>query len=147
VNRRRLMLLLVVMMFTLGWVDRIGAQQKSAGDLVWAMHVTIAPAWFDPAENGGLITPFGILDALHDAMVYYLNAVGIRVKMRTRERDRTKREALLHLIQQITTERVMFAPIYDLRGLTGVGPRVAEHTINSIPLHPFAALEDIRLKE
>jgi peptide/nickel transport system substrate-binding protein len=68
-NRRWPMLLLVVTTFTLGWVDRIGAQQKSAGELVWAMHVTIAPAWFDPAENGGLITPFGILYALHDAVV------------------------------------------------------------------------------
>jgi peptide/nickel transport system substrate-binding protein len=62
------------------------------------------------------------------------------------ERDRAKREAILHRIQELTVERVMFAPIYDLRGLTGVGPRVAEHTINSIPLHPGAAYENIRLK-
>jgi len=40
----------------------------------------------------------------------------------------------------------MFAPIYDLRGLTGVGYRVAEHTINSISLHPGPAFENIRLK-
>ena len=52
------------------------------------------------------------------------------------ERDRAKREAILHHIQQLTVERVMFAPIMDLRGLTGVGPRVAEHTINSIPYTP-----------
>ena len=63
------------------------------------------------------------------------------------ERDRTKREALLHRIQQLTIERVMFAPIMDLRGLIGVGPRLAEHTINSIPVHPFPAFEDITLKE
>lgn len=62
------------------------------------------------------------------------------------ERDRTKREALLHRIQKLTVERVMFAPIMDLRGLLGVGARVAEHTINSIPLHPFPSLEDMRLK-
>ncbi len=62
------------------------------------------------------------------------------------ERDRAKREALLHRVQQLTVERVMFAPIMDLRALVGVGPRVAEHTINSIPLHPGPALEDIRLK-
>jgi ABC-type oligopeptide transport system substrate-binding subunit len=42
--------------------------------------------------------------------------------------------------------RVMFAPILDFRALMGIGPRVAEHTINSIPVHPFPALEDIRLK-
>jgi peptide/nickel transport system substrate-binding protein len=64
-----------------------------------------------------------------------------------RERDRAKREALLHQIQQLTVERVMFAPIMDLRALIGVGPRVAEHTINSIPLHPYPAFEDIRLKD
>jgi hypothetical protein len=52
------MLLLVVMLLTLGWVHGIGAQHKPAGEFVWALHVTIAPAWFDPAENGGLITPF-----------------------------------------------------------------------------------------
>jgi peptide/nickel transport system substrate-binding protein len=63
------------------------------------------------------------------------------------ERDRSKREAILHQIQQLTVERAMFAPVMDLRGLVGVGPRVAEHTINSIPLHPYPALEDIRLKQ
>jgi len=63
------------------------------------------------------------------------------------ERDSTKREALLHRIQQLTIEHVMFAPIMDLRGLIGVGPRVAAHTINSIPVHPFPAFEDITLKK
>ena len=63
------------------------------------------------------------------------------------ERDRAKREALLHRIQQLSIERVMFAPIMDLRGLGGVGPRIAEHTINSIPVHPFPALEDVTLKQ
>lgn len=63
-----------------------------------------------------------------------------------RERDPAKREAILHRIQQLTVDRVMFAPLMDLRGLIGVGPRVAEHTINSIPVYPFPAYEDIRLK-
>jgi peptide/nickel transport system substrate-binding protein len=62
------------------------------------------------------------------------------------EGDRAKRETLLHRIQQLTMERAMFAPIMDLRALMGVGPRVAEHTINSIPMHPFPSLEDMRLK-
>ena len=63
-----------------------------------------------------------------------------------RERDPAKREALLHRIQQLTVDRVMFAPIMDLRALNGVGPRVAEHTINSIPVFPFPSNEDMRLK-
>ena len=62
------------------------------------------------------------------------------------ERDRAKREALLHRIQKLTVERVMFAPIMDNRGLIDVGARVAEHTINSIPLHPFPSLEAHILK-
>ncbi|HET9924934.1 MAG TPA: ABC transporter substrate-binding protein, partial [Methylomirabilota bacterium] len=63
-----------------------------------------------------------------------------------RERDRAKREALLHRIQQLTIDRAMFAPLMDLRGLIGVGPRVAEHTINLIPMYPWPSYEDMRLK-
>jgi hypothetical protein len=40
----------------------------------------------------------------------------------------------------------MFAPLLDFRALHGIGPRVAEHTINAIPLYPFPAYEDLRLK-
>ena len=40
-----------------------------AGQLTWGVHVSLAPTWFDPAETPGIITPFLILYALHDAMV------------------------------------------------------------------------------
>jgi ABC-type transport system substrate-binding protein len=62
-----------------------------------------------------------------------------------RERDAAKREALLHQIQQLTIDRVMFAPVMDYRTLRGVGPRLAEHALDSMPLVPFPALEDMRL--
>jgi peptide/nickel transport system substrate-binding protein len=39
------------------------------GQLTWAVHVSLAPSWFDPAETTGIITPFMLLYALHDAMV------------------------------------------------------------------------------
>src|SRR6476659_883214 len=39
------------------------------GQLIWAVHVSLAPTWFDPAETPGMITPFMLLYALHDAMV------------------------------------------------------------------------------
>ena len=180
----------------------------------------VEPAPYDPAKakqllaeagypNGldaGELTPIPPFTDVSEAVVNYLNAVGIRVKLRTmeratflsawrekklrgvfmtavgasgnaatraeafmyskgtyayggypdidelflqqaRERDRAKREATLHQIQRLTIERAMFAPIMDLRALQGVGPRVAEHTINSIPLHPGPAFEDMRLKE
>ena len=40
-----------------------------AGQMTWAMHVTIAPTWFDPAETPGVITPYMFLYAIHDALV------------------------------------------------------------------------------
>ncbi|MBV9969073.1 MAG: ABC transporter substrate-binding protein, partial [Xanthobacteraceae bacterium] len=39
-----------------------------ASELTWGVHVSLAPVWFDPAEATGIITPFMILYALHDAM-------------------------------------------------------------------------------
>jgi peptide/nickel transport system substrate-binding protein len=63
-----------------------------------------------------------------------------------RERDPAKREAILHRIQQLTIDRVMFAPIMDYRTLRGVGPRIAEHMLDSMHLIPFPAYEDIKLK-
>ena len=39
------------------------------GQMTWAAHVSLAPTWFDPAETSGIITPYMILYALHDAMV------------------------------------------------------------------------------
>ena len=63
-----------------------------------------------------------------------------------KERDVAKREALLHKIQQLTIDRAMFLPIMDYRTLRGVGPRVAEHALDSMPLNPFPFYEDIKLK-
>jgi peptide/nickel transport system substrate-binding protein len=40
-----------------------------ADQLTWAIHVSLAPTWFDPADTLGIITPFMVLYALHDAMV------------------------------------------------------------------------------
>jgi len=39
------------------------------GEVTWAVHVSLAPTWFDPAETPGVILPFMILYALHDALV------------------------------------------------------------------------------
>jgi peptide/nickel transport system substrate-binding protein len=68
-------------------------------------------------------------------------------QQQARERNVAKREALLHKIQQLTIDRVMYAPIMDLRGLIGIGPRVAEHAVHAIPVYAFPAYEEIKLKE
>jgi peptide/nickel transport system substrate-binding protein len=39
------------------------------GQMTWAVHVSLAPTWFDPAETPGIATPFMVLYALHDALV------------------------------------------------------------------------------
>jgi len=41
----------------------------SEGQLTWAIHFSLAPTFFDPAETPGIITPFLVLYALHDALV------------------------------------------------------------------------------
>jgi peptide/nickel transport system substrate-binding protein len=45
------------------------AQAKPEGEMRWALYVTVPPAWFDPGDVVGVITPFWILYALHDALV------------------------------------------------------------------------------
>ena len=166
----------------------------------------LAEAGYPNGFDAGDLTPIPPFFVVAEAAVNYLNAVGIRVKMRpmeraafyaawrekklrglvlvasgaagnaatrvetfiyskgayayggypdidalyqqqARERDHGKREAVLHRIQQLTAERVMFAPIINLRALMGVGSRVAEHAMNTIPLYPFPVPEDMRLKE
>ena len=39
------------------------------GQLIWGVHISLAPIWFDPADISGIITPFMVLYALHDALV------------------------------------------------------------------------------
>src|SRR5262249_50436974 len=49
----------------------VAMAQKSTptGQMTWALHFTMTPQWFDPAETGGLITLTMGLYALHDALV------------------------------------------------------------------------------
>src|SRR2546427_2492707 len=39
------------------------------GQMTWGVHISLAPIWFDPAETQGIITPFMVMYAIHDAMV------------------------------------------------------------------------------
>jgi peptide/nickel transport system substrate-binding protein len=64
-----------------------------------------------------------------------------------RERDRKKREELLHQIQRILHEKKIFAPIWENGFIRGVGPRVEEPALTLIPAFPYSApYEDVRLK-
>jgi len=46
--------------------------------LTWGVHISLAPTWFDPAETPGIITPFMVLYALHDAVVKPMPCTGAR---------------------------------------------------------------------
>src|SRR5882672_2352411 len=51
----------------------IGVTMRAAnaapdGELRIGVHVSLAPTWFDPAETPGIITPFLLMYAMHDAM-------------------------------------------------------------------------------
>jgi len=63
------------------------------------------------------------------------------------EMDRGKREALLHRIQQLIHDKVMYAPLLEIANVGGHGPRVAESAIGMIThMSSSAPYEELRLK-
>src|SRR6516162_7213749 len=62
------------------------------------------------------------------------------------ERDRKQREAMLLKLQQLSIDRVMYAPVMDVRALMGIGPRVTKHTITDVWMSPFPSYEDVEIK-
>src|SRR5436190_20586665 len=53
-------------------ISATGAAPSAAapeGQMTWAVHFSLAPTFFDPAETPGIITPFLVLYALHDGLV------------------------------------------------------------------------------
>jgi len=71
-SRRPIALTLLVMLLTVSalWpTARASAQAKPDGEMRWAVYVTLSPQWFDPAEVIGVLTPFWVMYALHDALV------------------------------------------------------------------------------
>jgi peptide/nickel transport system substrate-binding protein len=65
IGRRRLLALAALGLAAAPYAAWSGAPQ---GQLTWAVHFSLAPTWFDPAETPGMITPFLLMYALHDAM-------------------------------------------------------------------------------
>ncbi|MGE3536151.1 MAG: ABC transporter substrate-binding protein [Candidatus Tectimicrobiota bacterium] len=67
-------------------------------------------------------------------------------KQQSHERDRSKREAMLHDIQRRLYERVALAPFFQFAWLTGFNRRVAQPALGLIQTYPYTApYEDIRL--
>ena len=78
--------LLSLALVFLAWIDPLDAAPEGravapegravapAGTMTWGVHVTLANRWLDPGEAEGVITPFMVLYALHDALVKPLPA-------------------------------------------------------------------------
>ena len=58
---------LTALLILLAPAPRVDAAPE--GQVTWGVHISLAPTWFDPGETPGIITPFMILYALHDALV------------------------------------------------------------------------------
>jgi peptide/nickel transport system substrate-binding protein len=64
-----------------------------------------------------------------------------------REGDRGKRAAILNQIQRLMHDKTMFAPIWELAFLNGVGPRVEESGLGRIEYQPYSSpYEDLKVK-
>ena len=88
------------------------------------------------ATRGGMYA-YGVLPEVEDLF-----------QRQARELDRKKREELLHQIQRILHERVVFAPIWENGFIRGVGSRAEEPALSLIPSFPYSApFEDLRLKK
>src|SRR6266542_3092831 len=65
---RRDLLALAALGFAAG-APSVALAAAPQGQLTWGVHISLAPTWFDPAETPGIITPFMVMYALHDALV------------------------------------------------------------------------------
>ncbi|MGH7345139.1 MAG: hypothetical protein ACREK4_09520 [Candidatus Rokuibacteriota bacterium] len=63
------------------------------------------------------------------------------------ELDPKKREAILHRIQQLIHDKVMYLPIWQRSLLQAHGPRIAESGLGLIADYPWSApYEELKLK-
>ena len=65
---RRLGQVVLAIVLLLGGIAPAAAQGP-AGELAVSFHVTLAPSWFDPSTAPPQITPYGVMNAIHDAML------------------------------------------------------------------------------
>jgi len=94
------------------------ARAAPQNQLIWALHVSLAPTWFDPADTQGVVTPFMVLYALHDALVKplpgTLNAPALAESWRVGEDDLSydfvlREGAKFHNGDPVTADDVKFS--------------------------------------
>jgi peptide/nickel transport system substrate-binding protein len=68
--------------------------------------------------------------------------------LQANELDPKKREAILHKMQRLVHEKAIYAPIWQLAFLNGVGPRVGKGAFGSIAGFPYTApFEDLTIQK
>ncbi|HXD96109.1 MAG TPA: hypothetical protein VN646_06185 [Candidatus Acidoferrum sp.] len=144
-STRPLARVLAVLLLVGGSVGTVAAAPE--GEMTWAVHVSLAPTWFDPAETASVITPFMVLYALHDALLKPMPGNAMAPSLAESWSLSKDGLTLLHRIQQLMCERAMFAPIVEPAFLSGHGPRVEQSGFGLITGMSFALpYEEIRLE-
>jgi peptide/nickel transport system substrate-binding protein len=138
---------------TLNYLNAVGIRMKMRSMERAAFYA----AWKDKQLRGVFMTAVGNSGNAASRVESFIQSKGAYAyggypdiddlfQQQARERDPKKREVLLFKIQQLTIDRVMFAPIMDLRALMGVGPRVTKHTITDVWMSPFPSYEDMEIR-
>src|SRR5437867_1659049 len=65
----RPLLSVTVLVLLISAAAAVPAAAAPDGQVIWGVHISLAPTWFDPAETPGIVTPFMVLYGLHDAML------------------------------------------------------------------------------
>ncbi len=122
-------------------------------------RATFASSWSDRKLHGLLFGGVGTagnaatrIQALATTSGQYAMGVLPEVQdlyeRQERELDRKKREQILHQIQRILHDKVVFAPIWENGFIRAYGPRVEEAGLALIQSFPYSGpLEDVRLKK
>jgi peptide/nickel transport system substrate-binding protein len=124
-------------------MERATFMEAWRGKKLGGVVVTVTAA---PGNAATRVESFGISTAPFAAGGY--PDIDDLFRQQAQERDRKKREALLHQIQRLMHERIMFAGIFEPATLHGIGPRVDEPAIGlNAQLYFAAPYEDMRLKK
>ena len=142
--RRSFLMITLAIATTIALSPRAFAQPAVDGPVTIAVHVSLAPTWFDPAETPGVITPFLTRYALHDALVKPMSGNAFAPSLAeswTASKDGLSYEFVLAADAREGDVRADVEPAL----LTGVGPRLAE--LPTITGHPYISpYEDLKLK-
>jgi peptide/nickel transport system substrate-binding protein len=129
----------------------VSASAAPEGQLTWAAHFSLAPTFFDPAETSGLITPFMILYALHDALVKPMPGKGMAPSLAESWSVSAdglvyefvlRKGATFHTGDPVTADDVKFS----FERYRGIFARVLKERVASIET-PDAARVRFRLKQ